>query len=173
MDALAIGALIALAPRLGIPSLWLPRVSPWAVTLSFSCLAMIWWPKADLDRFNDPVFGIYGYTLLAVFWGAAMLTALSYASGNPVRKILECGTLRFFGKYSYGLYVLHWPLLVFFNEQMELLNWFERKLASRTLAAVLFDAVALVTCVVAAYLCYHSFERRFLDLKRHFDYRNP
>ena len=54
-----------------------------------------------------------GYSLVAVFFGAILVQALAASSDSVFGRVCSSSTLRFFGRYSYGLYVVHHPLLWF------------------------------------------------------------
>lgn len=106
------------------------------------------------------------YTLLAI--GYACLIAWSLKAASVCSWIFRRAWLRFLGKYSYGLYVLH--VLV--------LSAIALPLRAALLGATHSKAVAVVgaglTCfaisIVAAYASYHLYEKHFLNLKHRFDY---
>ena len=106
------------------------------------------------------------YTLLAV--GFSFLVAWSLQEGSLCKRLFERSWLRFLGKYSYGLYVLHVLVLTVMNLRLraELL----RLTHSRMIAVVGAGAMSLVLSIVAAYVSYHLYERPFLRLKHRFDY---
>jgi peptidoglycan/LPS O-acetylase OafA/YrhL len=82
-------------------------------------------------------------------------TMLARAMGNPV--------LRFFGRYSYGLYVFHYPLHPVFEKLVPLQSFH-----SRWLGTLVFTLVGLGVSTVVAVLSFHLFEERFLSLKSRF-----
>jgi peptidoglycan/LPS O-acetylase OafA/YrhL len=106
------------------------------------------------------------YTLLAIAY--ACLIAWSLKAGSVCSWIFRRGWLRFLGKYSYGLYVLHVLVLT------ALLLPVRRLLLGFTHSKAVAVVGAGVTCfaisVVAAYASYHLFEKHFLNLKHRFDY---
>ncbi len=106
------------------------------------------------------------YTLLAV--GYACLMAWSLKAGSVFSWIFQRGWLRFLGKYSYGLYVLHVLVLsaIALPLRAALLGATHNKAAAVVGAGLTCFAIS----VVAAYASYHLYEKHFLNLKHRFDY---
>ncbi len=61
---------------------------------------------------DEPRLYTVGFSLLAV---ASVLILVSIRRGRIVKRILAVPALAWTGRVSYGLYLLHWPLLVFAN----------------------------------------------------------
>ena len=115
----------------------------------------------------DRIVQTLGYTLLEIFCAALIVLAIA---GGRTRRLCEWAPLRTVGKYSYGLYVFHYPLI-------PLLSWLlpsaflTRALGGRVLAAqCLFCAVGLAVSFAAAWTSWHLVEKRLLRLKCHFEY---
>lgn len=109
------------------------------------------------------------FTVLAL--GFASLIAWSLESDSACHWIFQRGWLRFLGKYSYGIYVLHVLVLAVMNLPLRaaLLGLTHSKLV----AVVGAGLTSLTVSIAAAYLSYHLYERPFLRLKHHFDYARP
>ena len=109
------------------------------------------------------------YTVLSV--GFACLLAWALRPRSVGLWFFELLPLRFFGKYSYGIYVLHALLMGYF------LHYFRPAILAVTHSKLLAVAgsgfIAMAIGVIAAYLSYHLYEKRFLRLKRYFDYTSP
>ena len=84
--------------------------------------------------------------------------------------LLNSRWLRFFGKYSYGLYVFH-GLLMWWVKDGLLLNWLVRGLHSFYLGLLAHLLVLTVASTAVALLSWHLYEKHFLKLKRFFEYR--
>ncbi len=107
-----------------------------------------------------------GYSCLAVLF-AALVHKLATREGR-LSQLLSSPALRWFGRYSYGIYIFHWPIAQAYRAALE------PKLA-RALGPHFFPAefaYVIVTCVSAgvAFLSWHLFEVRFLKLKEYFTY---
>jgi peptidoglycan/LPS O-acetylase OafA/YrhL len=108
------------------------------------------------------------YTVLAL--GAGSLIAWALRPGSVAGWIFERGWMRFFGKYSYGIYVLHMIMLGLLGEvsRAALLHLTHSKM----LAVIGSAAFCLSLSVVAAYLSFHLYEKPFLRMKRWFEYKD-
>jgi len=106
------------------------------------------------------------YSILAI--ASSCLICCSLTEGSLLSAIFSGRWLRFFGKYSYGIYVLHMILLsaVHLPLQRSMIGLLRNKLA----AVLLTASVEIAIFVAVAVLSYHLFEKHFLRLKRYFDY---
>jgi peptidoglycan/LPS O-acetylase OafA/YrhL len=163
-DALAIGALLALLQR---SPTWRPRLIgalPWVGAVCGLALGALALNNHGLNRLN-PWMQVYGYTLVAVL--AGVVTARTALAGlrPPVR--LGTRVLTFFGKYSYGIYVVHMPIKI---AAMALLGAaLRRQSALHPLPVdVLFVAAGTAASVALALVSWRLIERPFLSLKDRF-----
>ena len=100
---------------------------------------------------------------LAVGFAGALLAAIaSTGARNPLSAVLRRGPLAFYGRISYGLYMTHIMVFIFFG-------WFDARMdrygTIGNLAVVAFRLIA--TTAVATALWY-GFESQILKLKRYF-----
>lgn len=103
MDGLAMGALIALMVRgpKGIDPLM-----PWAWRLGSAGLAsflLIVLVRRDFST-DDPLVLTLGISCLTIFYASVLVLSLTF---RPLANVMEIPVMRWFGKYSYGLYVWH------------------------------------------------------------------
>lgn len=166
VDTLCMGAFIALRiRRRGSFKLWVQRSGVWAVALALALLC--WMALGALAGSVKPVFHQLRGTLLAAFFGALILVALKPPT-NVASRALQGRFLRFFGKYSYGLYVYHGLLTWYLMESRtdeRLFDW----LGDPWLVIGGRVVVGVGVSLTIAVLSYHLLEKRFLQLKRHFE----
>jgi peptidoglycan/LPS O-acetylase OafA/YrhL len=99
MDCLAVGAAAAMLQRLKV------KIPAWSIFLfAFGVVAAICVLRHTTDH-ADIWIGTIGFTAIAVAYGALLVLSL-----DPLSWLFSNAVLRFFGKYSYGLYLYHYPL---------------------------------------------------------------
>ena len=76
--------------------------------------------------------------------------------------------LRFFGKYSYGLYLIHGLLVALLLWVFPTPQWMALFAGWPTTGVFSLAALKIALCVPLAVLSFHLFEERFLNLKRFF-----
>jgi peptidoglycan/LPS O-acetylase OafA/YrhL len=170
-DSLLLGGTLALLYR----SRYWPRVlraAPFGLlAATLIILVSIGLIGVDPIRTHAGMFWTEGFRYTVLALGFASLLAWALRPQSIARWFFELSPLRFCGKYSYGIYVLHVIFLPFF------ISYFRAAIFSHThsklLAVVGAGFISLTIGIVAAYLSYHLFEKRFLRLKRFFDYDSP
>ncbi len=152
LDGIAWGSLLAL----GLHTLPLSRrVWLWmglgAIPLGLWAAATVAGGTAFLDS-----------ALAVAFAGAVLASIASTGARNPLSAALRRGPLPFYGRISYGLYMTHIMVFIYFG-------WFDLRMdpygIAGNLAVVGFRLVA--TTAVATALWY-GFESQILKLKRYF-----
>jgi peptidoglycan/LPS O-acetylase OafA/YrhL len=175
IDALAVGAYVAVAARR--PG-GLDRLSRWArpsATVLGVALLGLFVLRMGLADY-DPAVSTLGYTILACLFGSLLVLALTSPPDHLVARTLDSSFLRFFGRYSYALYVFHHPIL-FFGLGVVALQSVPVVGGSQMLRQLVFLVVATGVSVGIALVSWHAVERQALRLKRFFPYtdatRNP
>ncbi len=194
MDALAIGALVALlirSPGCSIDMLakaarWIFPLAliPFAaflIILPLTRLHLVPWatlpPNATI--YNMAIMGTTGfhymgwkrdlfYSDFAVMFAALLILALSPTAWRGLPNRLFCWKpLRILGGYSYGIYVFHFIILRGISTMLRVTHLHHRVYSSDWLT-LLIIALNIVLSLVTAFASFHLWERRFLKLKRNF-----
>jgi peptidoglycan/LPS O-acetylase OafA/YrhL len=164
MDALALGALVAIAAR--EPSWWprLRRAVPWVLAASTAAVAAVWVRQGGLFG-GDPVVQVWAFGPLAAGFAAVLVIALDPARSPRLARALSASPLRGAGKYSYGLYVLHYPIFLALEGAGLTSLALAGVLGGRVAGMLAFAAIAGVATLAAALASWHLLEKRFLRLK--------
>ena len=106
-----------------------------------------------------------GISALAVCFAGVVALSVDATNCSRFRRVLEKRGLRTIGKYSYALYVFHFLILF----------WTVRLLSPLSHGPGWAAKIIVVICVSAmsfgmAWLSWHFYEKRFLQLKRFFEY---
>jgi peptidoglycan/LPS O-acetylase OafA/YrhL len=165
-DALALGALVAVAAR---DARWAPRLATFAAPITAASLAAILLLGIARRGFGarDPWMETLGQSLFALL--SACVVALGMGSrihgSAHVRRLLEHPALRATGKYSYAIYVFHFPLCHVMASRLPL-----RAMQGGDLASALVFAAATAVVFGASFclalLSWHLLEKRALALRR-------
>lgn len=168
LDSLMTGAALAVAARMpGGLARWkdfAPRILG-AGVLALSALA-VW--RGGLNLW-DRVVAVVAYPAVALVCGAVLVVALTAPPTSRFVRMLSTVPLRNWGTYSYGIFVVHLPLLgaIEWNTTFS-----QRGVAlfggSRLPSVLLLAAVAMPVSYTLGALSYHLYEKRFLALKRYF-----
>jgi peptidoglycan/LPS O-acetylase OafA/YrhL len=166
MDALALGALLALAVRGpgGVRA-----VLPWAYgagavggVLLLANLAL----AKRLEPWGPWMQGAVALrsTLYSLVFGAMLIWAVITAPGSVAGRFWSSRILRFFGKYSYALYVFHYMLRPLFLALFPL-EQLTRVLGSATLGWLALVLLSSTGTIAVALLSWDLYEKHFLKLK--------
>lgn len=174
-DSLLLGGALALGYRTS----WWPRMlrfAPWGfAAAAVTVLASV--KFFDREFYPYPPYSLPmrlwidggRYTALAI--AGACLIAWALRPGSWGERMFEAGWMRFFGKYSYGIYVLHMLFLsTLLGRQRAAI---EHLTHSKLLAVAGAGFSTLVLSIVAAVLSFHFYEKPFLRLKRLFQDAPP
>jgi peptidoglycan/LPS O-acetylase OafA/YrhL len=108
----------------------------------------------------------FGFSVIGIT-GAALI-AMALRPASTTQRVFENPTLRFFGKYSYGLYVFHYSVQAMLS--LPVRYFVDEHFHSKALGVIVAAAVVLAGSIVVALLSYHFYEAPFLRLKRYFSY---
>jgi len=152
IDGIAMGSLIAI----GLHTLALSRRA-WltlglgGVVAGFLATATIAGGTAFLDS-----------ALATGFGGAVLASIASTGARNPLNALLRRGPLAFYGRVSYGMYMTHIMVFIYFG-------WFDRRMDAHGIAGnVAVVAFRLAASTAVATALWYGFESQILKLKRLF-----
>ena len=155
IDGLALGSAIAILSRSDKGGL--SRYKSWAKALLVVLGPMLAFVQLSVSGRSLTLITIVKSPLVALIYGCALILVIENGCGPIVERVLCCGPIRSIGQYSYGMYVLH-PFILW-----RLLRW--------GLPYGVFGlSVCTVLTYVAAFASWILLEKRFLKLKRHFEY---
>lgn len=168
-DSLAIGAIVALAAR--DPGDW-KRLLKWARRLALPALGAIILgrilnPECAAGPGDSPTFfmNTFELSLAGIFFGACIALAVASRKESPGNRLLSSPFLRFFGKYSYCLYVCHMPIIVVLAKAGLNCGHLVGLLHSELLSVLVLNCVAFALSITVAFASWHLYEKQWLKLK--------
>lgn len=166
IDALLLGALVAVLFR--YYSDFLKRIS---LPVLIICAIVLTAYVAGVRNLNfwkyQPV-----YTVIGLFF--ASLLSVSLTDSRAGKKLVVFFSKRpfvFFGKYSYGLYIYHYP--IFLSLMLHILPVLKQKLPQSILAEILIGTISILISLVISLLSFKYAEKPFLKLKDVFTKKQP
>jgi len=182
VDALGLGALAAIVVR---DEAWLRRLAPHLRYFIYPSLAAFCLLCVGTGSWNSEGLAfICGASMIAIFVAAVLLRAMiSAGQASALQWLLGMGWLRSWGKYSYAIYVLHFPFVYFYfgtvmpRLMLYLRNtgwrmWFHhRTMMDDALLVTVYIAHQVVLCLIfwgLGKLSWWAFEGRINGLKKHF-----
>jgi peptidoglycan/LPS O-acetylase OafA/YrhL len=164
-DALAAGALLALLLREEPGRSWFARNIGRVTTVSAVALGLLTVYERGFHESNLSV-RIVGQSLIALLSVSLIYycVAPSGPRASAVQRVMSAGWLRFFGKYSYAIYVFHWPIQFMLTPYAaDALNTGDT--ATRFLKLATYLACVLGLSTLAAMVSWRVLEKPCLELK--------
>jgi peptidoglycan/LPS O-acetylase OafA/YrhL len=159
IDSLVCGGAAALLARGPAPS----RLPVRPVLVVSGVLTLGVFLGMSFTSFATQILATVGYTVIAIFFAGLVFCAQQ--GRGLIARIGSLRSLRFFGRYSYGLYMYHgflFPYLISFVHPIQ------RFLGSEILGGMIVVIVSLGMTLGIAMLSYNFFEAPILKLKKRF-----
>ncbi len=171
MDALALGALIAILSRGSAGMGPLVRWSRWVAVGSGVLLAAVFVVRRGIHPFDRWIHS-FGFSLLALFFGSVLVLVVTSSPRGVLGRVFGSRLLRAYGKYSYAIYVYH-KVLESFVTRWGLHARLGTLLGSRLAGGAAATVVLAFFFLGLGWVSWQVYEKQFLKLKRHFAYVVP
>jgi peptidoglycan/LPS O-acetylase OafA/YrhL len=166
LDALCIGALIAIAVRNKTMAAKLEKIVPYIfkilLIVVLTAIALVR-PTAPKDQFLEP----FGTTVVAVFFASLILYCMSSHKNNLIKRVLELRIFLFFGRYSYSMYIFHVPILALLRPAI---FQYLQKHISHSIAFMAANLICFISVIAISQFTWYLIEKPALKLKRFFKY---
>lgn len=156
MDGLALGAALAVLFR-GDYRGRIQKLATPVFTVSVGLLILIFAFRHTTEH-SDRLVCTLGFSVIAIAYGALLVLSLGTLSS-----LFSMRILRLFGKYSYGMYLYHFPLTAVFEHTKSFFNAFP-------FGSLIYVMFCLAADLAIAALSFHVFEQPILRLKNRFEY---
>jgi peptidoglycan/LPS O-acetylase OafA/YrhL len=160
IDGICIGCMVALVQK--INKQFLSKSDTWIV-LIFALLNFLFYFINKFSRFSFPFLAMIGYTTFAMIFGL-LVNIGTTESSHWITRIFNNCFLRFFGKISFGLYVIHWPVYILMREKVS--TWMN--IYSPLNAEIIISTLLTMIAIILSLISYYTFEKRFLSIKQVF-----
>ena len=164
-EPLFLGALVAILEKEKKLESWYNFFLIMAI-ISLIGLGIIFMHDSNLHFTNSWLLRA-GYSTIDFIWIFILVHVSTNRTYSPlIRRLFDSKWLTWLGKYSYGIYVFHWIILILFiyKAEHELIRMgFEKQLIYFTVRII---GIAFILAI--SYASYNLFERKFLRLKKYF-----
>ena len=169
MDALAVGAFIALSARGAGDFSNLLRWAPLAAAVSGFALVLLGVLQGGFTVF-DPWVRTVGLSGVAILFGAFLVLAIGLSPESRAHGVLANPTLRWLGRYSYATYLFHAPIATLLARKADFIGNTPPLFGTSFPGEAIFVVVAGSISLAVAWLSWRVWESHFLKLKRYFPY---
>ena len=169
IDTLAVGALLAIAARSdGGLRRW-HRLVTAAGVVGTLFITVSFVARSSVNR-DYPEFEIFGYSAIAAICAALVVAAMTADAGTRTQRVLSSRALGTLGRYSYGLYVVHFPIIGLLHARGLAPDAAPAVLGSHLPAQLAFSALGVAASFAVALASWYCLEQPMLRLKAYFPY---
>jgi peptidoglycan/LPS O-acetylase OafA/YrhL len=169
LDGFAAGGLVALALRGNFDAARLRHIGRGVALACLAGVAAMYWRHGFYLGWHDSDVQTVGYGALAVGFAGLLLWAVNARPTAPVSRALTVRPLRWLAKYSYGIYVWHFPVTFLLEKYV---GPDRLPAAWRTPPDTWFRLAMLAAgsaiAIGLGVLSWHLYEKHFLRLKNYF-----
>ncbi|HMB95887.1 MAG TPA: acyltransferase [Tepidisphaeraceae bacterium] len=173
MDALAVGAILAMIiHQRGVAGA--RALAPAAKGIALiSGISLIYVAVHSQNLFfaDSPQHTIF-YSVIAIFFGCVLLTVRTSPSGSMTSWLFTRRWLRFLGRYSYAIYLVHLPVRTIVRDFVYPQDRFASAFGSALPGQFIFFVLCASLSILLALMSWHLLEKHFLRLKRYFPVRH-
>jgi peptidoglycan/LPS O-acetylase OafA/YrhL len=162
MDALGLGALIALAARGPNGVSALRKCAPAVAAIVGAAFLATQWVSA-LHPFSKLLAPILSHSILACFFGAILLIGITVGEKASASQAALPPGFTFFGRYSYAMYVFHVPITYFMAQYVLLVPDVPAIMGSQLPGQLILIAISTAATVMLALLSWHLCEKHSLS----------
>lgn len=145
------------------------RLVPACLSASFLGLLLLWFIDGNFFYWSKNV-ATYGYTLLAMFFGAVLFQVMHEKRAVALSRCLRSQFMRQCGKYSYALYMVHVPVAsLLYPAIFQALDKYGLNV-NYEIGFLMFAFAAFAVSWLLSVASWHLFEKHILSLKRYFIY---
>lgn len=162
IDGICIGCMVALLQKINPGFL---RKYTAAIVLAFAGFNFMFFFFNRENQFTFPYLAIAGYSTVAMLFGLLVYDIIHERTKLLIR-IFSNRILKFFGRVSYGCYIIHWPLYLLLSPY--LLKWITPYVSGDP-KHFITSFIATALSYLLGYLSYRYFESYFLRLKKRFE----
>ena len=121
-------------------------------TTSLNAFYCIGFTLIIISMFLVPQNYFPGIFAIPVCLGTAIIIFAGATSSD--NKILSSSILQFFGRISYSLYLIHWPIIALYK--------YENRISS---LGIIESILIFITCIILSYVSFRFIEKPFIKLK--------
>jgi peptidoglycan/LPS O-acetylase OafA/YrhL len=169
LGPLAMGGFTALAARdpgdLRILTRWARRS---VLVVPALGMGFLLWRRSF--SYTDPLVQLIGFEALAVLFASVVVVCVTALPGSALQRVSSHAALRFFGRYSYAIYLFHQPMILALGGIGLSTTVLPAIWGSNWPGGLLFVLICTAASLAASLVSWHLWEKHFLRLKRRFAY---